>query len=113
MVLLLVGCQSGEPVVDDEAADQVVAVATDAPTAPPTETPFSPTDTPEPTETMAVATEEPVDSSPAPTETATSVPTDTPEPVAEVQINGRNPDGTFFRGRSDAPVTIIDYSDFF
>ncbi len=29
-----------------------------------------------------------------------------------VLINGKNEDGTFFRGRADAPITFIDYSDF-
>ena len=27
-------------------------------------------------------------------------------------LNGRNDDGTFYRGAADAPVTIIEYSDF-
>ena len=27
-------------------------------------------------------------------------------------VYGRNDDGTFFHGAADAPVTLIDYSDF-
>ena len=52
-------------------------------------------------------------------DTSTDVPaTVTPEvapdqPTATtIPINGKNEDGTFFRGRADAPVTFIDYSDF-
>lgn len=29
-----------------------------------------------------------------------------------VIMDGRNEDGTFYRGAVDAPVTVIDYSDF-
>jgi hypothetical protein len=29
-----------------------------------------------------------------------------------VVVNGRTDDGAYFLGRADAPVTIIDYSDF-
>ena len=60
---------------------------------------------PEPTE----ATAEPTEMSPAtaPAEGAA------PEPEeADVTINGRTDDGAYFLGRADAPLTIIDYSDF-
>lgn len=33
-------------------------------------------------------------------------------PPAGAITYGRNDDGTFFRGMPDAPVTLIDYSDF-
>lgn len=33
-------------------------------------------------------------------------------PPAAGVIYGRNDDGTFFHGATDAPVTFIDYSDF-
>ena len=62
----------------------------------------------------------------------TAVPTAGVEPTTEVEptmateptevpltvtsepggMNGRNEDGTFYRGAPDAPVTIIEYSDF-
>lgn len=35
----------------------------------------------------------------------------TPAPVADVGA-GRNDDGTYYLGSPDAPVTLIDYSDF-
>jgi hypothetical protein len=44
----------------------------------------------------------------APPEKATEI---APEETAVV-INGRSEDGSYFLGRADAPVTIIDYSDF-
>ncbi len=34
-------------------------------------------------------------------------------PAVELDIEyGRNEDGTFYQGAADAPVTLIDYSDF-
>lgn len=36
-----------------------------------------------------------------------------PAETGELDLNtGRNPDGTFFIGDADAPVTLTDYSDF-
>jgi hypothetical protein len=51
-------------------------------------------------------------SEPQVTATPASTPTTAAEPTEEVAFNGRNEDGTFFRGAADAPVTMIDYSDF-
>lgn len=42
------------------------------------------------------------------TATALNSPTETPQ----ITVNGRTSDGAYFLGREDAPVTIIDYSDF-
>jgi hypothetical protein len=36
---------------------------------------------------------------------------DIPAPAVEIEA-GRNDDGTFYLGSPDAPVTLIDYSDF-
>lgn len=59
-----------------------VTVAAETPVAPPTDAPITPGALP-------------------PTE----------EPAANVQVNGPY-EQTYFRGRADAPVTMIDYSDF-
>ena len=74
---------------------------------------------PAPTETMVViATRGPdggvvaTTSEPEAAATAESTPTAAAEPTEEAAFNGRNEDGTFFRGAADAPVTMIDYSDF-
>lgn len=56
-----------------------------------------------------------------PADTAQDEPTgatETPSPEAPtatappVAVNGRSADGAYFLGREDAPLTIIDYSDF-
>ena len=49
--------------------------------------------------------EPPVEIAPDPTNTL-------PPAEPEVVINGITEEGAFFRGRADAPVTFIDYSDF-
>lgn len=51
----------------------------------------------------------------APTETAAPPPEETPVAAtteAEAAVNGRTEDGAYFLGRADAPVRMIDYSDF-
>ncbi len=50
----------------------------------------------------------------APTETAAPTEETPVEPTTEVEVavNGRTDDGAYFMGRADAPVRMIDYSDF-
>ncbi len=48
----------------------------------------------------------------APAEIAPDATASLPTTEPPVAFNGKNEDGTFFRGRADAPVTLIDYSDF-
>ncbi|MFW6098242.1 MAG: hypothetical protein ACOC9Z_09195 [Chloroflexota bacterium] len=51
----------------------------------------------------------------APTETAAPPPEETPVEAtteAEAAVDGRTDDGAYFMGRADAPVRMIDYSDF-
>jgi hypothetical protein len=43
---------------------------------------------------------------------ATPQPTAVVPPGDLVYTSGRNDDGTYFLGEPDAPVTLIDYSDF-
>jgi hypothetical protein len=48
----------------------------------------------------ATAQQEPTETSPAPTATTA------------IAVVGRTEEGAYFRGRADAPVTVLDYSDF-
>lgn len=112
-ILFLVSC------TPDDTQSPVEVQATAPPQ--PTETAARPVDAP--TSTMATADPAPTN---APTivestATSTSEPTEVPDPEmteapedapAEVAVNGRTEDGAYFLGRADAPVTIIDYSDF-
>ena len=75
----------------------------------PTATPTSlPTDTPAPT---ATPTPPPPTDTPAPTATSTLAPTAMPAAMAEVPM-GFTKDGQPYRGDPDAPVTLVEYSDF-
>ncbi|MCP4428063.1 MAG: hypothetical protein GY803_26555 [Chloroflexi bacterium] len=73
---------------------KATAVPTTVPTAPP-----PPTDEPAPSEPTALPPTEPP-------------PTAEPEAEPVVVEYGRTAEGAFFHGASDAPVTLIDYSDF-
>ncbi len=102
---LLAAC--GGPAVPAAVSEPGGAAPTAAvaATVPPTSTPAPP---------PAVETVPPTAPSP-PTATTVSVePSPTAEPPAAVTaaLVGRTEDGALFRGRADAPVTIIDYSDF-
>ena len=112
--LLLVACNTTTP-ADDSApvvnveptvsatgvpanAEATAAAELSAPTSVPTQSlepaaEVEPTMVVELTEAPATVTSEPTSTSPA-------------------GMNGRNDDGTFYRGAADAPVTIIEYSDF-
>ena len=103
VTLLLVACAPG-----DEAAEPVATMAT-APTA----------TAPPP---VIAVTEAPLADAPATSEPATPVAESLPtaqstagtadQMVESAVVFGRNDDGTFFYGAPDAPVTLIDYSDF-
>ena len=113
ILLALVACAPG---AEPESEVSVVTASPEATESPLTEvvTEPSPTVSSPPT---AVPTNEP------PAE-PTAVPTDAPiteepteiaaeEPAAETAVvAGRLDDGAFFLGAVDAPVTMIDYSDF-
>jgi hypothetical protein len=110
----LVACAPGTEPENDENVAETSPVPTESPLAeveaateppstdllPPTAVP---TDTP-PAEPTTIPTTEP-----------TSQPTNVPseEPAAETAvITGRTDEGVFFLGAPNAPVTMIDYSDF-
>ena len=102
-MILLASCRQRLDAVSTADA----AVATAAMTATPVAAiPTAPTvATTSPTATATGPADEQSDVTAAPTEAAAD--------ATEVEVNGRNPDGTYFRGRADAPVVMIDYSDFF
>ena len=106
------------PVEPTEDASIEVAFVTPSPTTPPTDTPVpTPTQvvepTPVPTE-LAPATDTPA-SEPTRPPTDTPIPestaTFTPEPDWLNSV-GRTVDNLVYLGNPEAPVTIIDYSDF-
>ena len=108
LAFVLLGCQAqgevavseSEPAVQEQAAVEVVATVaepTEAPAA--TETaPPTPTDLPT-TEATEEATAEP----------EAEIAEETPSRIVEI---GRTEEGVYFIGAEDAPVTVIDYSDF-
>ena len=110
LILLLTACSAEQPETPTVAAspmsqalalEDAPAMVTAAPTAaPPSATPL-PTDEPvdEPTASAEPATVTPLPS-----------PTSEPEPLQI--ISGQTAEGAFFLGAPDAPVTVIDYSDF-
>ena len=109
-VLLLTACSpstsNDAPETEPETAvfEPTQADIAATPTLTPTEVP--PTTPSEPAEPTAVPTDEPV------TEEVVEEPV-----VAEVEpetavISGRTDEGAFFYGDPNAPITLIDYSDF-
>lgn len=88
-----------DPTVTAVPSTAAVVMETIEPTAVPTN-PSMPTDEPSPAE----PTQQP------PTK---PVPTAVTEEAAEVVVEyGRTPEGAYFKGAANAPVTLIDYSDF-
>lgn len=111
-LLLMAGC--GAPAAEQPAASENIApvvvteaTATRQPTADPQPTaPPAPTDTPEPAPAAAepTATAQPV---------AEPAPTATPEPEPDWTQTATLVDGLYVRGNPNAPIRLIDYSDFF
>ena len=95
-MLAMIGCQAQEATVRELPTEAAVATMSPTEPAPPTATMLS--------TVVAEVMVEP---------TVELLPTDTPEPVVDaVATIGRTPDGVFFLGAENAPVTVIDYSDF-
>jgi len=106
--LFLFACSATTPAADstsvhNEPTPEMAAdLATVASTA--TAEPAAPTAVP----TAAVGPT--IEAEPTITVEPTAVPaTVTGQPAA---VNGRNDDGTFYRGAANAPITIVEYSDF-
>jgi hypothetical protein len=122
IALLLAACGPGDgepaatlPTEAQEEAEAVAVVATD------TALPESPNTAAEPERATAVPTAETAAETVAePTaeaaeaaagaEAPEQAPAE-PEPAEAATVNGSY-EGTYFRGSADAPVTMIDYSDF-
>ena len=105
-LLLIAGC--GAAARDQTAANEsAVPVAVMEATATPL-----PTDTPAPS-----ATPQPAPVSAEPTATAQPAaepaPTNTPEPEPDWTQTAALADGLYARGNPNAPIRLIDYSDFF
>ncbi len=112
MVALLVAACTG-------TAPPVAEKPTDTPTAiPPSPTPAPPEDTPTaipPTATVAAPSEKPAAETtptPLPSPTKPPAPTATATAVDWLTVQGRTADGLPTLGNPDAPVQVIDYSDF-
>lgn len=91
----------------------VTPLPTDAPA--PSPTPIPTVTLPPPTATAPAATV-PAAAEPVATEAPTAAPTDTvalPTPTPDwLLVEGRSADGLPTLGNPDAPITVLDYSDF-
>ncbi len=119
LTLLLASCSS-EGVEEDLSSSSpdspVVVQATESEPVQPTGEPEPAVPTPIETDTPQPATEIPA-TAPEPQEQSTEPPTPTDQPAATedpaaLVTSGQTEEGAFFLGNPDAPVTVIDYSDF-
>ena len=108
-----VACQQADPVTFTPQPTDTVAVVSEATAIVVRDTPT--TGAEEPPEVLPTATETiTAEPSPSPTVATDAVETDEQsQSSAEetIRVNGSY-EQTFFRGQTDAPVTMIDYSDF-
>ncbi|RLT37979.1 MAG: hypothetical protein DWI57_12870 [Chloroflexi bacterium] len=98
-LLLIAACGASapeQPAANESAAPVVVAEATSTPL------PVEPT-----------ATSAPVEPTATPQPVAQPAPTNTPEPEADWTQTAALVDGLYVRGNPNAPIRLIDYSDFF
>lgn len=119
LALLLPACGTAVPeIVPDVAVDpsstKVAFVIAEPPTSTATFTPMPPTPEPSPTEVLAVieAMDTPtLQPEPTATDTLTVEPSPTPEPNW-LNNYGRTVDNLVYLGNPNAPVSIVDFSDF-
>jgi hypothetical protein len=111
VLLALMACT---PAAEPESVEVVAAT-----TPEPTDLPLAKVTSPPPTAVSSPTTLPtdipPAESTTVPTDVPTSQPTESPtdEPAAETAVMaGRIDEGAFFLGAPNAPVTMIDYSDF-
>lgn len=106
-LLILSGCGSAAPA---PTAAPPTQASTTEPAAPPTHTPL-----PAQTEAMPEPAAAGEQATVAPTEPEATTPPEPAPPAAEVDwltVEGKTADDFTYLGNPDAPVTIIDYSDF-
>lgn len=114
LLLLLLGCTSTAEEPAAESSDlsprsaEPVVESTAVPTIAPTAIP--------PTLTVIPTATAQADEAPPTAEVVEALPTATSDAVAVVQEEGvffgRTDEGALFQGAADAPLTLIDYSDF-
>jgi len=114
LILLFGACSADQP-LPEAAASSPTAKSVALDSAPSTATPFHtvvPLSTPAPS--TPLPTVGPVDEPVAIDEPATLTPPPSPtrEPDPPQVISGQTAEGAFFLGDPQAPVTVIDYSDF-
>lgn len=121
LLLMVVACSVDNSPIAERSAAEVTATA-----VPPTPTLSTPRLEEEPAPPTAVPTEPPPPATTVPTDeptaTAEPEPTETAVPTVEVVateveaeggvLYGRTPEGAFFHGDPNAPITMIDFSDF-
>ncbi|MCB0166899.1 MAG: hypothetical protein KDI79_21915 [Anaerolineae bacterium] len=105
--LMLPGCAGAFVAPPPEPTPTEIAVATLRPT--PTEAALNPPALPAADATVAVVVEPEATTVP----TDTPAPTATPTPVPDWLTNyGRTTENLMYLGNPDAPVTLVDFSDF-
>ncbi len=113
-LLLMTACGTAAPdqsTANESAAPVVVAEATSTPLPTDTPAPIEPTATSAPVE--PTATSAPVEPTATPQPVAPPAPTDTPAPAPDWTQTASLVDGLYVRGNPNAPIRLIDYSDFF